>query len=104
MQLGFVCPVPINICTGGSLQSRSTKAKYHQSPADVHRCEGRYLQSQGYARLSNRTYARPGDGEVLMLSKKPGQPVRTGKGGGVSGKTMHGAGRPIVTSHNKTAW
>lgn len=95
MFLGYTCPVPMQFCSGTPIeaghQGMQRKIKWHQTPKDVHRCEGKYLVGElGYERLSNTTFrAPPGTAQaergVLVLNRKPGSPVRTGKGGSGQG-------------------
>lgn len=95
MFLGYTCPVPIAQCSGTELQAGHQfmryRVKWHRTPRDVHRCEGRYLLSIGYERLSPTTFRGPLGSKqrergILVLNRKPGSPVHTGKGGAQSGE------------------
>lgn len=79
----FLCGTPKDHCTGGILhtdQNFSTD-KCHSSRKEAMRCFGRYLESQGYTKLSNREY-RDKDGSIRILPKqsKFGGRLRQGKG------------------------
>lgn len=100
-RIGFICPVPVNVCKGSPLGAGSGKgkARYHGDDRQVRACQATYLMSQGYERISAREFRPVKGGEVLVLSKRPGTPVRTGKGDKNSQR-----GRPMADAHTKVAW
>lgn len=73
----FACCTPAKHCNG-SLTGDGLKN--HSSSIEVHKCQGKYLVSQGYKKLSKREYKAPdilnedGNvievGPVLVLNKK----------------------------------
>lgn len=81
----YVCQTPQSDCDGGKTGTsqglnRKDSMKAHGTPEEAFRCYARYLQSQGYNRLSSREYQRPG--EPIELLTKPcryGAPLRKGK-------------------------
>ena len=104
--LGYSCPSPSGQCHGAQINSglgSETHKKYHQDSLQTLNCFGKYLISQGYTRRSRREYKDPKTGEILVLCKKPGLPVRSGKGGKEGGKTVKGK-RAMGQPRNIVVW
>lgn len=102
--LGFACPVPPRDCKGTMLTSGNGRGnvRWHGDHKQVQRCESKYLMSKGYTRLSSRTFRPPEGGPpgILVLNKRPGMPIVTGKGGMEGG----GTGRPMARARQFVAW
>ena len=101
--VGQTCRTPLNACTGAHTVTDGIgkgRVKYHNTSKEGLKCFGKYLQSQGFIRLSSREYKRPDNGMIEMLPKKMGSPVMTGKrgdkGGGGRSKRTHGKHRNIL--------
>ena len=96
--LGFLCPTPAQQCFGALISDglggkSSGLRKYHHDNLVLLQCYGKYLVSQGYERRSRREYISPMDGRILMLSKKPGLKVMSGKSS-EGARTKRAIGRP----------
>ena len=104
--LGFSCPTPTAQCFGISITcgiGSESHRKYHQDSQQTLNCFGKYLMGQGYIYKSRREYKDPKTGEILVLSKKPGAPVRSGKTGKEGGKGAKGK-RAMGVHRNVVAW
>jgi len=77
------------------------RSKYHKTPIEIHRCFARYMKAQGYEQLSRREYLSPNGGPIILISKKPGTPVVSGKSKERAGS---GAGRAMGKQHTVKAW
>jgi len=101
MQFGMTCSTPIKECSGTITEAGNGRGvtKWHRTSLDVHNCYGKYLQSQGYTKLSRRTFRSPDGGPILVLSKNPGIPVIGGKRADKQAK-----GRPMGKPHQVNAF
>jgi len=96
--------VPHDKCQGSPLASgpQKGKVKVHREVKQVQRCQKNYLLSQGYEMRGPREFYDPKRGDVLVLDKRPGIPVRTGKAG-EKGKG-YGKGRTMTDPHTVAMW
>lgn len=102
-RLGVACPVPVRSCNGSLLQAGvgAGRVKVHGDYLQVRRCQSKYLLSEGYERIGSRTFRPPPGSKypgILILDKRPGMPVLSGKHG--EGST----GRPMVFAHEVSVW
>lgn len=77
----FICGVPNKDCKGSPSRlgpSGLNVSKTHMNENEVYACQGRFLMSKGYKKLSRREYEAPNGGPITVLSKHPAS-LRTGK-------------------------
>lgn len=79
----FLCPVPNAHCKGNKTQVEPLRREtgVHGSMQEMHKCIQNYLTKiLKYKQISRREYITDA-GPVLVISKKPGIPLRRGKEG-----------------------